>query len=266
MKYNYLNWILFNIFVKLKQHDMLKNAIITGGGSGIGLAIAERFVRSGIRVIITGRDEEKLQKAKLLLGENCFAYPLNVTDGKSINEFINWIEKEFTSIDILVNNAGVHLKKPFVEMTHEDFEKVVNVNQTAVFNMSREVAKNMAKNSNGSIIHISSMAAHYGIPNVMGYTASKGALEAMTRAMAVELTPLGIRVNAVAPGFIETDMSRKALSSDPERKRRILERTPMRKLGQPAHIANAVYFLASPESEFISGVVLPVDGGNSIGF
>ena len=113
---------------------------------------------------------------------------------------------------------------------------------------------------------ISSMATHYGIPKVVAYTASKSAVEGMTRALAVEWSPHGVRINCIAPGFIATDMSTKALGNDPERKKRVLARTPMGKLGEPSDVANAALFLASSQSKYITGVVLPVDGGNSIGF
>jgi NAD(P)-dependent dehydrogenase (short-subunit alcohol dehydrogenase family) len=124
----------------------------------------------------------------------------------------------------------------------------------------------MIPQKSGSIINISSMAALYGIPKVIAYTASKAAVEGMTRAMAVELSPLGIRVNCIAPGFIVTNMSSVALNSDPERKQRVLSRTPMGALGLPEDVANAAYFLASEESRYMTGTVIPVDGGNSIGF
>lgn len=132
--------------------------------------------------------------------------------------------------------------------------------------MSREVVKNMQQQQSGCIIHISSMAAQYGIPKVIAYTASKTAIDGMTRAMAVELSPQGIRVNAIAPGFIYSDMTAKALDSDPQRKAKVFGRTPMGTMGQPADIAEAAYFLTSDAAKFITGVVLPVDGGNSIGF
>jgi NAD(P)-dependent dehydrogenase (short-subunit alcohol dehydrogenase family) len=135
-----------------------------------------------------------------------------------------------------------------------------------VFALSREAAKVMLGRGSGNIIMISSMASRYGIPKVIGYTASKAAVEGMTRALAVELSPHGIRVNCIAPGFIKTDMSAKALDDDPERKRKVLARTPMGTLGDPSDIAHAALFLASTQSKFVTGVVLPVDGGNSIGF
>jgi len=135
-----------------------------------------------------------------------------------------------------------------------------------MFAISREVVKFMIQKQTGSIINISSMASQYGIPKVIAYTASKAAIEGMTRAMAVELSPKGIRVNCIAPGFIATDMSAKALNNDIERKAKVMSRTPMGMLGLPADVADAALFLASSESAYITGVVLPVDGGNSIGF
>jgi NAD(P)-dependent dehydrogenase (short-subunit alcohol dehydrogenase family) len=124
----------------------------------------------------------------------------------------------------------------------------------------------MIKKGKGNIINISSMASQYGLPKVIAYTASKSAIEGMTRAMAVELSPKGILVNCIAPGFIATDMSGKALNGDVERMRKVLSRTPLGKLGNPADVAEAAYFLASEKSGYLTGIILPVDGGNSIGF
>jgi NAD(P)-dependent dehydrogenase (short-subunit alcohol dehydrogenase family) len=159
------------------------------------------------------------------------------------------------------------MKKEFTEVTNEDFQKIILTNLTAAFALSREVVKCMLeKKTKGSIINISSMASQYGIPKVIAYTASKSAIEGMTRAMAVELSPQGIRVNCIAPGFIATDMSAKALNNDPERKAKAMGRTPMGELGLPSDIGDAAVFLATDASKYITGVILPVDGGNSIGF
>src|SRR6188768_4002001 len=206
-------------------------AIVTGGGSGIGLAIAEKFTQAGIETIIVGRDENKLKNAKEKLGEHCYPMACDLSDLKSIPSFISDVIKKFGQIDILVNNAGINMKKEFQDVTDEDFQKVITTNLTAVFAVSREVVKQMLTQKSGSIINISSMAAQYGLPRVVAYSASKTAIEGMTRAMAVELSPLGIRVNCIAPGFIETKMSATALNNDPERKRKVLSRTPMGKLG-----------------------------------
>lgn len=241
-------------------------AIITGGGSGIGLAIAEKFTAEGIRTIIVGRDEKKLNTAKEQLGKNCFAMSCDLSNLSSIPSFIEKIVAEFGQIDILVNNAGINMKKDFTEVTDEDFQSIITTNLSSVFSISREVVKQMLKQEKGSIINISSMAAQYGLPRVIAYSASKTAIDGMTRAMAVELSPKGIRVNAIAPGFIKTAMTAKALDSDAERKAKVFDRTPMGIMGEPADIGEAALFLAGDASKYITGVVLPVDGGNSIGF
>lgn len=243
-----------------------KVAIITGGGSGLGLAIAQKFVESGITTIIVGRNVEKLNNAKELLGELCFTKPLDINDLKTIPAFVSSVLEQFGQIDILVNNAGVNLKKEFTEVTDEDFQNILTTNVTAVFALSREVVKHMLTRKIGCIINISSMAAQYGLPKVIAYTASKTAIDGMTRAMAVELSPNGIRVNAIAPGFIYSAMTEKALNSDPERKAKVFGRTPMGHMGQPEDIGNAALYLASDAAKYVTGVILPVDGGNSIGF
>jgi NAD(P)-dependent dehydrogenase (short-subunit alcohol dehydrogenase family) len=179
---------------------------------------------------------------------------------------VEGITSRFGHIDVLVNNAGINLKKEFTEVSDEEFQKILLTNVTAVFSLSREVVKGMIGNGGGSIINISSMASQYGIPKVIAYTASKSAIEGMTKAMAVELSPRGIRVNCIAPGFIATDMSAKALNNDPERKAKVMSRTPMGELGNPSDIGDSALFLASDAARYITGVVLPVDGGNSIGF
>jgi NAD(P)-dependent dehydrogenase (short-subunit alcohol dehydrogenase family) len=243
-----------------------KVAIVTGGGSGIGLGIAQKFTQAGIQTIIVGRDETKLTSAKEQLGENAFVMPCDLSNLLSIPSFIEKIIHAFGHIDILVNNAGINMKKDFTEVTDEEFQQVLLTNVTAVFALSREVVKCMIERKSGAIINISSMASQYGLPKVIAYTASKSAIEGMTRAMAVELSPKGIRVNCIAPGFIATDMSAKALSGDKERKEKVMSRTPMGYMGDPVDIANAALYLANGEAKYITGVVLPVDGGNSIGF
>ena len=243
-----------------------KVAIVTGGASGLGYAIAEKFVKSGVRTIIIGRNEEKLDKARSTFGALCTSYSFDLTRLEEIPALVERIQKEFGRIDILVNNAGINMKKPFTEVSDEDFQKIIHTNVTAVFALSREVVKVMEAQKSGSIVNISSMASQYGIPKVIAYTASKTAIEGMTRAMAVDLSPQGIRVNCVAPGFIATDMSAKALNNDPERKNKVLSRTPMGHLGEPADVAEAVYYFASDAAKYVTGTVLPVDGGNSIGF
>lgn len=245
-------------------HD--KNVLVTGGANGIGFAIAAAFAANHANVIIVGRNSEKLKLAQKQLGEKVggLAFDLNKID--HLPELVGKIKQTGGEIDVLVNNAGINFKKEALHVSNQEYQEVIQTNQTAVFALTREIAKSMARRGGGNIIMISSMAAQYGIPKVISYTASKAAVEGMTRAMAVEWAAYGIRVNCIAPGFITTAMSSRALDHDPERKARVLARTPMGKLGEPADVANAVLFLASAQAKYITGIVLPVDGGNSIGF
>jgi NAD(P)-dependent dehydrogenase (short-subunit alcohol dehydrogenase family) len=245
---------------------MTKIALVTGGGSGLGLAIAKKFTENGIITIIAGRDKEKLEAARAQLGTNCHVKTCDLTQLASIPAFVEEIIRDFGQVDILVNNAGINQKKEFTEVTDEEFQRIITTNVCSVFALSREVVKNMLQHNSGCIINISSMAAQYGLPKVIAYSASKTAIDGMTRAMAVELSPKGIRVNAIAPGFIYSDMTAKALDSDPERKAKVFGRTPMGIMGQPEDIGNAALYLASDAAKYVTGVVLPVDGGNSIGF
>jgi NAD(P)-dependent dehydrogenase (short-subunit alcohol dehydrogenase family) len=241
-------------------------AIVTGGASGLGLATAKMLVENNIRTIIIGRNEKNLAAAAKKLGGLCSYKVFDLEDLKGIPQLVTTIKEEHGKIDILVNNAGINLKKPFTEVTDEEFQRVINTNLTSVFVLSREAAKIMLLQKNGCIVNISSMAAQYGLPYVIAYTAAKSAIEGITKAMAVELSPGGVRVNCVAPGFIATNMSAKALDDDPQRKQKVLSRTPMGKLGEPEDIAAAILYLVSDAAKYVTGVILPVDGGNAIGF
>jgi NAD(P)-dependent dehydrogenase (short-subunit alcohol dehydrogenase family) len=243
-----------------------KTAIITGGASGLGFAATKKFVDSGIKTIIIGRNETNLARVSESLGALCSYKVFDLSNLKGIPALVNEIKEELGQIDILVNNAGINQKKALTSVTDEDFQEVILTNLTSVFALSREVAKVMLVGKAGCIINISSMAAQYGIPYVIAYTAAKTGIEGMTKAMAVELSPGGIRVNCVAPGFITTDMSAKALDDDPQRKQKVLSRTPMGKLGLPEDVAEAIFYLSSDAAKYLTGVILPVDGGNSIGF
>jgi len=243
-----------------------KKVLITGGGKGLGYAIARIMAQQGAQVIITGRSESQLKEACNKIGSACTYYVFDLTNSEAIPAFADTIENKYGPINVLVNNAGINMKKDMLEVTDQEFETIIKTNQSAVFSLSREFAKKMVTRKEGVILLISSMASQYGIPKVIAYTASKSAVEGMTRAMAVELSPLGIRVNCIAPGFIETDMSSKALNSDKERKQKVLSRTPMAKLGKPDDIGYAAAFLSSDAANYITGIILPVDGGNAIGF
>lgn len=242
-----------------------KIALITGGGAGLGLAIARRFAQAGAGVALVGRDAQKLAAAQKELGDACSTHACDLSDLPAIPPLVRDVLARHGRIDVLVNNAGINHKKPFVEVTDEEFQRVITTNLCAVFAISREVVRHMQA-AGGSIINVSSMAAQYGLPKVIAYSASKTAIDGMTRAMAVELAQYNIRVNAIAPGFIYSDMTATALDSDPERKAKVFSRTPMGRMGQPEDIGEAAFYLASDAASYVTGVVLPVDGGNSIGF
>ncbi|MFO7657199.1 MAG: SDR family oxidoreductase [Bacteroidales bacterium] len=250
----------------MKKYSGKKVAVVTGGSVGIGFAIAEKFVKNDIFTVIADRNEKNAKLACRQLGELSDFRIIELTRLNALPDLVKEIFTIYGRIDILVNNAGIHLKKPMLEVTNEEYQQVIMVNQTVVFALSREAGKIMVLQKSGSIINISSMASQYGIPQVIAYTASKSAVEGMTRAMAVELSPFGVRVNCIAPGFIHTKMSAGALNSDPKRKEKVLSRTPLGYLGAPEDIGDAALFLASDAAKYITGVVLRVDGGNSIGF
>jgi NAD(P)-dependent dehydrogenase (short-subunit alcohol dehydrogenase family) len=210
------------------------------------------------------KEEAMLEKFSL---ENKCACACDVSQTKGLPAMVESIEKGPEGpIDILVNNAGINSKRPAIEVTDEDFDRVIQINLNGLFALSREVARHMVPRKRGAILNISSMAAFYGLTKVPAYSASKTAVAGLTRALASEWAPLGLRVNALSPGFIFSDMTDKALNSDPERKRRVMDRTPMGRMGQAEEIAAAALFLCSDAASFVTGVNLPVDGGNSIGF
>ncbi|RXK48753.1 SDR family NAD(P)-dependent oxidoreductase [Aquirufa rosea] len=243
-----------------------KVALITGGGTGIGFDIAKCMLASGAQVIITGRREIVLQEAVNFLGEGAFYRVHDVANVKASPELVSEIIQSFGQIDILVNNAGINMKRPALEVSNDDFAQIIQVNLNAVFVLSREVGKHMLARKSGSIIMISSMAAYYGIDRVAAYASSKSGVYGLVRVLASEWSSQGVRVNAIAPGFIETAMSKTAMNADPDRKHKAMDRTPMGYFGKPEDVAWAAVFLASDAAGYITGVSIPVDGGNSIGF
>jgi NAD(P)-dependent dehydrogenase (short-subunit alcohol dehydrogenase family) len=243
-----------------------KLVLITGGGSGIGYYIAECMIQSGAQVVITGRREAILQQAASKLGGNCSYSVHDVTDLDSAPTLISTIENTIGPIDILVNNAGINMKKHALEVTNEEFDRVVQTNLHAVFALTKACAAKMTERRQGSIIMITSMAALYGIDRVVAYSASKAGVGGMVKALTTEFSPYNVRVNAIAPGFIETPMMLTAMNGDPSRRDKAMDRTPMGTWGKPDDIGWAAVFLASSASKFITGITLPVDGGNSIGF
>ena len=241
-------------------------ALITGGGTGIGLAIAQSMHAAGARVVLVGRREAELQAATRALGERASYVVHDITQLDAAQSLVDRVTKEVGPISCLVNNAGIHLKKPAIETTPEEFQKVLTTHVLGAHALVRAVAPGMIERKTGSILFTASMASLFGIPLVVAYSAAKTAHLGLVRTLATELSQHGIRVNAIAPGWIETEMSAKAMAGDPARKQKILGRTPMAKFGAPSDVGWAAVYLASPAGGFVTGVVLPIDGGASIGF
>lgn len=241
------------------------HAAITGGGTGLGLATARAMAEAGARVTILGRRAAVLQAACESIGGAAGHLVADVAATAEAGAIAGRLEA-IAPVDILVNNAGTHHKQAALETSDADFARVIATNLLGTFAITRAVAAGMARRGSGSIIVITSMAALFGLPMVPAYTASKAALAGLVRQLAVEFGPLGIRVNAIAPGFIETDMNRDIFRRDPGRLARVLGRTPLGRLGRPEDVAEAAVFLASPRSGYLTGTTIPVDGGTSIGF
>ncbi len=240
--------------------------VITGGGTGIGLAIARAMTASGAQVVLVGRRARELEAAVKALGPKASFVVHDVTRFASASELVDRVMGDVGTPTCLVNNAGIHLKKPAVETTPEEFQQVLATHVLGAHALTRLVAPAMMAKKHGSILFISSMASIFGIPLVIAYTAAKTAMIGMVRGYATEFSPHGVRVNAIAPGWIETEMSRRALDDDPVRKNKIVGRTPIARLGASEDVGWAAVYLTSPAAKFVTGVVLPVDGGVSIGF
>ena len=242
-------------------------ALITGGGTGIGKAIAGAFLAAGAgKVVLAARREDVLRKAAGELGPRAAWRLHDVTDAASAEGMIASAEAEHGPITILVNNAGSTIKKPTEEMTEAEFRQVLDVHVMGAFAVSRQVARGMLERGRGSMVFIASMASLFGIPYVAGYTAAKSACLGLVRALATEWSGRGVRVNAIAPGWIRTELLQLTVDKDPERKAKVLARTPMKAMGQPEDIGWAAVYLCSPAARFVTGACLVVDGGISIGF
>lgn len=243
-----------------------ETAIITGGGSGLGLGIARCFIQAGARVILVGRRREELAKTCDELGGNAFFVAQDITDFDGTEEAFGKLVSQHGPPTILVNNAGTHLKKMAVDTRPDEFETVMRTHITAAHNLNRLALPGMLERSHGNILFIASMASFIGVPQVIAYSAAKSACLGMVRTLAAEVSSRGVRVNAIAPGWIQSPMLERALDGDPARRTKILGRTPMECFGSTEDIGWAATFLCSPSAKFITGTVLPVDGGASIGF
>lgn len=241
-----------------------KAAIVTGGGSGIGKAIAAAFVREGASVAIAGRDAAKLEHAAQEIGPRCLALAADISKQEDVKKLVAAVMEKFHRIDVLVNNAAVLLPGTAEQLSEEDFDQTFSINVRGLWLLSRAVLPQMraSKSGGGSIINIGSVLSTLGARGRVVYAASKGAVLAMTRAMALDHAAENIRVNCICPGIVETEMVAR-FSTDENVRRQRLAMHPAGRFGQPEDVAGLAVFLASDESAWITGTAQTVDGGYS---
>lgn len=248
----------------LKSFDLTgKTALVTGCSRGIGFAMAEGLAEAGADIIGISRTIEpnsSVEKSVKKMGPNFWGYPCDLADRDSLYKTIEKIKSNHSEIDILVNNAGTILRAPAAEHSDEYWDKVIEINQNSQFILTREFGKEMICRGSGKIIFTASLLTFQGGITVPGYAASKGAIGQMTMAFSNEWAGKGVQVNAIAPGYIETDNT-EALRNNPERSKSILDRIPAGRWGKPNDFKGPVVFLASAASDYMTGATLLVDGG-----
>jgi 2-deoxy-D-gluconate 3-dehydrogenase len=238
-----------------------KVAVVTGANRGIGKAIAVAYAHEGANVaLVCRRDAEATVKEIESGGGKCAVFHYDLANVKEIENLVKDIAGKFGTIDILFNNAGTQIRHPSVEFPLEDWNRVLDINCSAVFFMCQQAGKIMIEKGSGKIINMASLLSFQGGFTVPAYAASKGAVMQFTKSLSNEWAKLGVNVNCIAPGYIDTEMNT-ALMDDPTRSRQILERIPAGRWGKPEDITGAAIFLASAASNYVNGVVLPVDGG-----
>ena len=235
-----------------------KNAIVTGSTRGIGRAVAQALANAGARVAVVGRDKSRASAVATDIGHNAAGFACDVGSTEQVAKLISDVEKEFGGVDILVNNAGVTKDNLVMRLKDEDWDEVLNANLRGAFAAIRAVSRGMMKKRSGRIINMASVVGLMGNKGQANYAASKAGLIALTKSVAKELGTRGILVNAIAPGYIETEMTE---AMTPEAKAVLNGMIPLERLGKPEDIAAAVVFLASDMASYITGQVLVVDGG-----
>jgi gluconate 5-dehydrogenase len=240
-----------------------KTALITGSGSGIGLALAEGLAGAGARIILNGRNESKLRNAEKLMKDTGFRVDklvFDVTDSPAVKKAISAYEKKSGPIDILINNAGINIRGPFEEIREEDWKKVLEINVSGAMIVSQVVGPFMIKRQAGKIINICSVQSDLGRPSIVPYTVSKGGIKMLTKALATEWGKHNIQINGIGPGYFETELTR-PLKNDQEFDKWLCKRTPAGRWGQPKELTGAAIFLSSEASNYVNGHILNVDGG-----
>ena len=247
---------------------MAKTAIITGSGRGIGAAIAKRLAKDGYNIVINEVSQEALDTYGAQTAEECRAfgvkaecYAADVSDHAQCEEMVKWAKDTFGTIDVLVNNAGITRDGLLLRMSEDTYDTVIRINQKSVFNMTKLVGAVMLRQKSGKIVNLASVAGLYGNPGQMNYSASKGAVIAMTKTAAKELGSRGINVNAVAPGFIQTPMTDKLTE---EQRAAMLQQIAMKRYGQPEEVAGVVSFLCSDDAAYVTGQTIEISGGLSM--
>jgi gluconate 5-dehydrogenase len=235
-------------------------ALVTGSSRGIGRAIAEGYVAAGARVIINGRDAAAANATAKAIGANAVAAPFDVTNSASIEAAIELIEQNHGPIDILVNNAGMTKRMPFTDFPEADWRQIMATNLDSVFFVTQSVARRMIPRSRGKIVNICSVMSELGRPTIAPYTASKGAVKMLTKAMCSEFAKHGITANGISPGYFGTELNQ-ALMADEKFSSWVCARTPAGRWGKVEELQGAAIFLASDASSFVNGHILFVDGG-----
>ncbi|ANY17693.1 SDR family NAD(P)-dependent oxidoreductase [Bordetella pseudohinzii] len=238
-----------------------KTAIVTGGAQGIGEACVRRLAQDGASVSIWDVDHERGQALAAALGERGQFVACNVSRKAEVDAALAATLSRFGRVDQLVNNAGIVKPAPFLEISEADWDQVIDINLKGAFLVGQAVARAMKAQGGGTIVHMSSVNAVLAIPSIASYNVSKGGIAQLTRAMALALIDDGIRVNAVGPGTIATELAKNAVMADEAARARLMSRTPMRRLGEPAEVADAVAYLLSDAASYITGETLYVDGG-----
>ncbi len=239
-----------------------RTALVTGSNKGIGQAYAIALAEAGADLIGVSRNGDFVETEKIITGagRKFKSYRCDFSDRKSLYEFIGKVKSDFQKIDILVNNAGTILRKPASEHPDEYWDKIIEVNLNSQFILTREIGKDMAARGYGKIVFVASLLSFQGGILVPGYSASKGGIKQLTMALSNEWASKGVTVNAIAPGYIETDNT-KALREDPVRNKAIVDRIPAGRWGTPEDLMGTVVFLCSDASNYLNGSVVTVDGG-----